>query len=274
MYDVAIIGKGPAGISAAISAYSRNKKTIIFGSDSKKVLLSPLIDNYPGIPGVTGSELMKALNDHLNQTDTTISEKTVLAVYSMGNSFSIQAQDEMIEAKKVILTTGVNFKNSIKNEDRFLGSGVSYCATCDAPLFKNKDVCIIGYNRESIKDVQFLSELCNKVYFIPMVNIKNETFNDNVKIIKDVPIEFTGTMKAEKLLLKTNQITCDGYFVIKDSYPLTSLVPGLKVDGSHVLVDRNMETNIKGLFAAGDIAGKPYQLAKAVGEGQIAALYE
>lgn len=274
MYDIAIIGKGPAGISAAISACSRGKKTIIFGGDSKKVLLSPLIDNYPGLPNIKGPELMESLNNHLRKTTTTISEKTVLTVYSMGTYFSIQAQDDIIESKKVIITTGVNFKKSIENEDKFLGRGVSYCATCDAALFKNKETCVIGYNEESIDDVNFLSTLCNKVYFIPMTNIKNKNIDDRVNVINDIPKEFKGNMKAEELILENSTIKCDGYFVIKDSYPLTSLVPGLKIDNSHIIVDKNMETNIKGLFAAGDVTGKPYQLAKAIGEGQVAALYE
>lgn len=273
MYDVAIIGKGPAGISAAINSHARANKTIIFGLDSRKVLLSPIIDNYPGLPSITGPDFINSLNNHLEKTDTVLSEKTVLTVYSMGDFFTIQAQDEMIQTKKVILATGVNFKKSIENEDKFLGLGVSYCATCDAPLYKNKTVCVIGYNNESIEDANFLSEICEKVYFIPMLKIEDKKFNEKIEIIKDIPLSFSGNMKADKLNMKNSSLECDGYFVIKDSYPLTSLVPGLELDGPHVKVDKNMETNIKGLFAAGDITGKPYQLAKAVGEGQIAALY-
>lgn len=274
MYDVAIIGKGPAGISAAINTYARNKKTIIIGGDSKKVLLSPIIDNYPGLPGITGPDFMNSLNNHLKKTETTILNKSVLTVYSLGDSFTIQAQDEMIQAKKVILAMGVNFKKSIENEDKYLGSGVSYCATCDAPLYRGKEVCVIGYNDEAIHDANFLSNICAKVYFVPMLNLENKTLNENIEIIKDIPVSFNGNMKAETLNLRESTIKCDGFFVIKDSYPLTSLVPGLKVDGPHVVVDKNMETNIKGLFAAGDITGKPYQLAKAVGEGQVAALFD
>ncbi|MEF9933878.1 MAG: NAD(P)/FAD-dependent oxidoreductase [Clostridium sp.] len=273
MYDVAIIGKGPAGISAAINAYARNQKTIIFGGDSKKVLLSPIIDNYLGLPGITGPDFMKSLNHHLSKTDATLSSKQVLTVYSMGDSFTLMAQDEMITAKKVILTTGVNFKKSIENEDKFLGLGVSYCATCDAPLYKAKTVCVIGYNEESCHEANFLSEICEKVYFVPQTNTSSFKFNDNIEIVKDVPLKFEGSMKAETLTLKSSTIECDGYFVIKDSYPLTSLVPGIELDGVHVKVNKNMETNIKGLYAAGDITGKPYQLSKAVGEGQIAALH-
>ncbi|MEG0372268.1 MAG: NAD(P)/FAD-dependent oxidoreductase, partial [Clostridium sp.] len=139
---------------------------------------------------------------------------------------------------------------------------------------KNKTVCVIGYNTESVNEANFLSIICEKVYFVPMTNIQGESLNDSIEIIKDTPKSFSGTMKASKLHLNNNTIECDGYFVIKDSYPLTSLVPGLELDGPHVKVNTNMKTNINGLYAAGDITGNPYQLAKAVGEGQIAALHE
>jgi thioredoxin reductase (NADPH) len=271
MYDIAIIGKGPAGISAAINTFARNKRTIIFGGDSKKVLLSSSIPNYPGFPNIKGTDLMNKLNEHLKATDVTISNKMVLTVYSMGDYFAIQAETDMIEAKSVILTTGVDFKKSIEGEDTFLGMGVSYCATCDAPLYKGRVVAVIGYNKESIEETKFLSEVCSKVYFIPMVK-EDFHFGENVEVIKDVPVKFEGDMQARKLILKNSEIEAEGFFVIKDSYPLTSLVPGLEVDGPHVVVNRNMETNIEGLFAAGDVTGKPYQIAKAVGEGQVAAL--
>ena len=271
MYDIAVIGKGPAGISAAINARQRNKNTIIFGRDSKKVLSSPEINNYPGLYGIKGEDLFNRFNEHLINSGAVISEKSVTAVYTMDESFSIQAENDIIEAKAVVLAVGVDFKKSIENEDRFLGNGVSYCATCDAPLYKGKIAAVVGYNREAIDDANFLSEICAKVYFVPLINdITN--LKGNVEIIKDIPIKFEGTEKAGSLVLKNSKVDADGFFVIKDSYPLGTLVPGLETNGSHVPVNRNMETNIKGLYAAGDITGKPYQIAKAAGEGQIAAL--
>jgi thioredoxin reductase (NADPH) len=200
-----------------------------------------------------------------------IYEKQVTAVYSMGDYFTIQAEKDMIDASAVIIAVGVDFKKTIEGEDIFLGNGVSYCATCDAPLYKGKTAAVIGYNHESVEETKFLSEICSKVYYIPLV--KNDfDFKDNVEIVNDIPVTFKGNMKAEQLILKNSTITADGFFVIKDSYPLTTLVPGLEVEGPHVQVNRSMETNIKGLYAAGDIAGKPYQIAKAAGEGQVAAL--
>lgn len=269
MYDIAIIGKGPAGISAAINAFARNKSVIMFGGDSKRVLSSPSIPNYPGLPDIKGTELVEKLNLHLSQTNTSFSDKRVTAVYSMGDSFSIQAEQDMYEAKALILAVGVDFKKTIEGEDTFLGNGVSYCATCDAPLFKGKRVAVIGYNHESIEETNFLSEVCSKVYYIPMHNEKY-SFNSKVEVVLDKPIKFQGEMQAKQLVLQNSIIEADGFFVLKDSYPLSSLVPGLLTDGPHVVVNKYMETNIKGLYAAGDTTGKPYQIAKAVGESQIA----
>ena len=271
MYDIAVIGKGPAGVSAAINAAARNKKVIVLGRDSKKVFLSPEIDTYPGFIKIKGSDLVNKLNDHINLSGVEISAKQVTAVYSMGDYFTIQAENDMLDAHAVILAVGVDFKKTIEGEDTFLGNGVSYCATCDAPLYKGKTAAVIAYNNEAVEETRFLSEVCSKVYFVPLV--KGEfNFNGNVEIINDIPVSFKGIMKAEKLVMKDSELSADGFFVIKDSYPLTTLVPGLEVDGQHVAVNRFMQTNIKGLYAAGDVSGKPYQIAKAVGEGQMAAL--
>lgn len=269
MYDIAVIGKGPAGISAAINAFARNKSVIMFGGDSKKVESSPSIPNYPGLPDIKGTELLEKLNFHLNGTNTVFSDKRVTAVYSMGDYFSLQAEQDMYEAKTLILAVGVDFKKTIEGEDTFLGMGVSYCATCDAPLYRGKTVAVIGYNHESIEETNFLSEVCSRVYYIPMHN-EEYNFNSKVEVILDKPIKFQGAMQAKELVLQNSTIEADGFFVLKDSYPLSSLVPGLSVDGPHVTVNKDMETNINGLYAAGDVTGKPYQIAKAVGQGQMA----
>lgn len=269
MYDIAVIGKGPAGISAAINAFARNKSVIMFGGESKKVLSSPSIPNYPGLPDIKGTEFVEKLNLHLKETNASFSDKNVTAVYSMGDYFSVQAGPDMYEAKTLILAVGVDFKKTIEGEDTFLGMGVSYCATCDAPLYKGKTTAVIGYNHESIEETNFLSEVCSKVYYIPMHN-EEYSLNSKVEVILDKPIKFLGDMQAKQLVLQNSTIEADGFFVLKDSYPLTSLVPGLAVDGPHVNVTKDMETNISGLYAAGDVTGKPYQIAKAVGQGQIA----
>lgn len=275
-YDIAIIGTGPAGISAAITAKLRNKNIILFGNKdlSDKINKAHSIKNYTGLPNVTGEELAAALKNHLNDLDIEITEKRVNAVYSMGEYFALQVGKEMIESKSLIIATGVTASKTLKNEDEFLGRGVSYCATCDAHFCKGKDVAVIAYTKEAEEDALFLSEVCSSIKYFPLYDISNEIFDKygNIQIIKDKPIGFAGNMKAEKIICENSSYDAFSTFVVRNNISADKLVPGLKTDGTHIIVDLQMETNIKGLFACGDIAGKPYQYIKSAGQGNIAAL--
>lgn len=275
-YDIAIIGTGPAGISAAITAKLRNKNIILFGNKdlSDKINKAHSIKNYTGLPNVTGEELATALKNHLNDLDIEITEKRVNAVYSMGEYFALQVGKEMIESKSLIIATGVTTSKTLENEDEFLGRGVSYCATCDAHFCKGKDVAVIAYTKEAEEDALFLSEVCSSIKYFPLYDISNEIFdkNGNIQIIKDKPIGFAGNMKAEKIICENSSYDAFSTFVVRNNISADKLVPGLKTDGTHIIVDLQMETNIKGLFACGDIAGKPYQYIKSAGQGNIAAL--
>ena len=268
-YDIAIIGTGPAGISAAITAKLRNKNIILFGNKdlSNKINKAHSIKNYTGLPNVTGEELAAALKNHLNDLDIEITEKRVNAVYSMGEYFALQVGKEMI-------ATGVTASKTLKNEDEFLGRGVSYCATCDAHFCKGKDVAVIAYTKEAEEDALFLSEVCSSIKYFPLYDISNEIFDKygNIQIIKDKPIGFAGNMKAERIICENSSYDAFSTFVVRNNISADKLVPGLKTDGTHIIVDLQMETNIKGLFACGDIAGKPYQYIKSAGQGNIAAL--
>ena len=275
-YDIAIIGTGPAGISAAITAKLRNKNIILFGNKdlSDKINKAHSIKNYTGLPNVTGEELAAALKNHLNDLDIEITEKRVNAVYSMGEYFALQVGKEMIESKTLIIATGVTASKTLKNEDEFLGSGVSYCATCDAHFCKGKDVAVIAYTKEAEEDALFLSEVCSSIKYFPLYDISNEIFDKygNIQIIKDKPIGFAGNMKAERIICENSSYDAFSTFVVRNNISADKLVPGRKTDGTHIIVDLQMETNIKGLFACGDIAGKPYQYIKSAGQGNIAAL--
>ena len=275
-YDIAIIGTGPAGISAAITAKLRNKNIILFGNKdlSDKINKAHSIKNYTGLPNVTGEELAAALKNHLNDLDIEITEKRVNAVYSMGEYFALQVGKEMIESKTLIIATGVTASKTLKNEDEFLGRGVSYCATRDAHFCKGKDVAVIAYTKEAEEDALFLSEVCSSIKYFPLYDISNEIFDKygNIQIIKDKPIGFAGNMKAERIICENSSYDAFSTFVVRNNISADKLVPGLKTDGTHIIVDLQMETNIKGLFACGDIAGKPYQYIKSAGQGNIAAL--
>ena len=272
-YDIAIIGSGPAGLEAAINAKIRNKDIIIFGNKelSSKLVKAPKINNYLGFYNVSGNELKDKFINHIDKMGIEITFERINNVYAMGEYFALMVNEKMYEAKTVILSTGVEYGKALKGEEELLGKGVGYCATCDAPLYKNKTVAIIGYNKAAEEEANFVSELASKLYYIPMYKLDYE-LSEKVEVINDKPIEILGEQHVEKLLLKDSQIKADGIFVLKDSVSPSQLVPGLEMEDEHIKVDRKMQTNISGCFAAGDCTGKPYQYIKSAGEGQIAAL--
>lgn len=277
IFDVAIIGTGPAGLSAAITLKIRNKKIILFGSKnlSEKIVKAHEIQNYPGFPAIKGSDLAQKLQAHIDNLGIEITEDLITICYSMGSSFSLTSKsNKMYSAKSVILATGVNFGKPFEGEEKFLGRGVSYCATCDAPFYKGKKVCVIAQTEKEESEAKFLSEVCEKVYYIPLYKIGENAFAgaENIETVSDSVAAIEGGMKANRLVLKNSQIETDGIFILRDSVSPKQLVPGLELDENHVKVNRLMETNLPGLFACGDISGLPYQYIKSAGEGNVAAL--
>ena len=272
-YDIAIIGSGPAGISAALNAKIRNKRFIIFGSKeiSTKLVKAHKINNYLGFYGKSGVEIRDEFANHLKAMDIEIIEEKVNSIYAMGDYFTLMVNDKMYEATSIILATGVNFGKPFKGEEEFLGKGVGYCATCDAPLYKDKVVTIIAYNKHEEAEANFIETIASKVYYVPMYKQEIEV-DSSIEIIKDIPVEIVGDSSVKKLILKNSEIETDGVFILRDSISPGQLVPGLKIENNHVEVDRRMKTNIEGCYAAGDIVGTPYQYIKAAGEGNIAAL--
>lgn len=272
-YDIAIVGSGPAGISAALNAKIRNKSFVIFGSNelSNKLVKAHEINNYLGFYGKSGKEIQEAFSNHLKSMDIQITEEKINNIYAMGDYFALMVNDKMYEATSVILATGIQYGKLFLGEEKLLGKGVGYCATCDAPLYKNRVVTIIAYSKKEEEEANFIATLASKVYYVPMYKEAVEV-DSSIEIVKDTPVEIIGEDKVEKLILKTREITTDGLFILRDSISPGQLVPGLKIVDNHVEVDREMKTNLKGCFAAGDIVGRPYQYIKSAGEGNVAAL--
>lgn len=272
-FDLAIVGSGPAGLSAALNAKIRKKKFIIFGNKdfSSKLTSAHEINNYLGFYRKSGKELGEEFNNHLKEMDISITEEKINNVYAMGEYFALMVNEKMYEATAIILATGVQYGKLFDGEERLLGKGVGYCATCDAPLYKDKVVSIISYNKHEEAEANFISSIASKVYYIPMYKEEVEV-NSAIEIVKDTPISIEGEDKVGKLKLKDSEIDTDGIFILRDSISPGQLVPGLKIVDNHIEVDRLMSTNIPGCFAAGDVVGAPYQYIKAAGEGNIAAL--
>ncbi|MCR8747154.1 NAD(P)/FAD-dependent oxidoreductase [Romboutsia lituseburensis] len=272
-YDIAIIGSGPAGLSAALNASIRNKKFIVFGTKeiSNKLVKAHKVNNYLGFYGKSGKEIRDEFAKHLEEMNIDITEEKINNIYAMGDYFTLMANDKTYEATTIILATGVNFGKLFKGEEEFLGKGVGYCATCDAPLYRDKVVTIVAYNKHEEAEANFIASIASKVYYVPMYKEEVEV-DSSIEIVNDIPLEIQGETLVSKLILKNREIETDGIFILRDSISPGQLVPGLELDGSQVDVDRSMKTNIEGCFAAGDIVGAPYQYIKAAGEGNIAAL--
>ena len=272
-YDIIIVGSGPAGISAAVNSVIRNKKVKVFGSKnlSDKLTKAPRIDNYLGFYQAKGPDLAKRFTDHIDEMDIEIDEENVEAVYALGTHFAVATNKDTYESTAVIVAPGVSQKKKIPGEDEFLGKGVGYCATCDAPIYKNRSIAIVGYEPSAEHEVNFMADVASQVTYIPRYKELGE-IDERVRVIKGRPKKFAGEEKVRSLQLDNQEIEAEGFFVLREAVALDQLVPGIQIADHHYEVNRNLETNIKGLFAAGDVTGEPYQYMKAAGEGQVAAL--
>ena len=272
--DVAIIGSGPAGVSAAITARTRNRSVVLYGtrSLSPKMEKAHRILNYAGLPDVSGAELAAALRGHLKAMDIEVTEEQVTAVYAMGKYFTIETASGMTEAETVILATGVFSGKPLPGEEEFLGRGVSTCATCDGNFYRGKTIAVLGFGAEAPEETRYLASLAEKVYYIPAPGRGLENAPANVETVAGRPAAIRGSARAELVETDAGEIMVDGVFVLRDAVPADRLVPGLKMDGPHAEVDLQMRTNLPGCFACGDLAGTPYQYIKAAGQGNVAAL--
>ncbi|MBR3422782.1 MAG: FAD-dependent oxidoreductase [Ruminococcus sp.] len=272
-FDIAVIGTGPAGISAAITAKIRNKNVLLLGSRelSPKISKAHSIDNYTGLPAVSGAELAERLRAHLDNVGVEITDKQVGAVYTMGDYFALQCGEEMLEATAVIVATGIVQAKPLDGEDSLLGRGVSYCATCDARLYKGKAVAVLGYSADSAEESEFLSEIVDSVLYIPMNDVLPQE-RPNIRVVREKPLAILGDRSVTALKTDGGEYEIACVFVLRDAVMPDKLISGVETDGPHIEVDLQMRTNIRGLFACGDVAGKPYQYIKAAGQGNIAAL--
>ncbi len=272
-YDVAIVGSGPAAISAALTLKLHRKNIIWFGSGklSPKIELSEMIANYPGTAMVSGAELNRLLREQIAQAGLEITERQVTSIVSGRRGFMLQAGDDIFSAKTILLATGAVSSKGFPGEAELLGHGVSYCATCDGFLYSGKTIAVYCGSREFEHEVVYLAEIAAKVYvFTPYSDcgISRENIAVNPGKLKAIRGE---SSVVGITLTDDTELAVDGVFVLRNAVAPETLMRGLEMDGAHIVVDRQMRTNKPGCFAAGDCTGRPYQIAKAVGEGNVAA---
>ena len=273
IYDAAVIGTGPAGFSAALNLKIHEKNFIWIGSKdlSEKAGKAERIDNYPGMPHATGKELNEVFRVQAEAMGLIVTEQLVNSIVPMGANYALMAGSEFYETRTVILATGTARTATLPGESAWVGKGVSYCATCDGGLYRGRTIAVVCNAARFEHEAEFLAGLADQVYYFPIY--KNPALSgENVEIMEDRAVGILGEERVSGVKLKSGKaLAVDGIFCLRDSVALASLLPSLETEDGHIAVDRGMATNLPGVYAAGDCTGRPYQYAKAVGEGNIAA---
>ena len=258
MFDVIVIGGGAAATSAVMTLLNRGKTVAVVcnRAETSSLYKAEKVTNYPGLPPMSGAELTALFRLQLEESGARIIPGRALSVLPMGESFGVSVGSDFYLCAALILAAGITREKLYPGEGEFLGRGVSYCATCDGMLYRGKTVAVVGGGEEARQDGDFLESIGCRVL----------RFEQNGKY------EIRGGLKADTLVFAGEEHKVDGIFIIKDTVSVTRLVPGLVYENGAVAVDRRMATGVPGVFAAGDCTGKPFQLAKVVGEGNVAAL--
>jgi len=273
MYDTAIIGSGPAGLSAALNLKLHNKDVIWFGSGelSSKVEKSEKIANYPGPGMIAGTELNRCFKEQMEAMEIQPTDKMVTTVMAGASGYQLLAGNDIYEARTLLLAIGSVSAKGFPGEEKLLGRGVSYCATCDGFLYRGKTIAVYCGDRRFEHEVSYLAELAEKVYLsVPYAD--SGIGLSNVERLSKPIRQVAGEARVSGIVLADQtEINVDGLFCLRGAVAPAALLPDLAMDGAHIIVNRRMETNLPGCYAAGDCTGRPYQIAKAVGEGNVAA---
>lgn len=288
MYDVIIIGGGPAGVAASIYAQRYKLKTLLLTREvGGMVLDSHVLENYPGFKSISGLELSKKFEEQLEYLKVKVEDLEVTNIEKKENNFVvIDKENNKYETKNIILALGTEKRKlNILGEDKFLGKGVSYCYVCDGAFFKNKTVAVVGGSDSAAKASLLLSEFCKKVYIIyRKEKIRCEPYycdlinkKKNIEILTNLEVkEIEGKDFVESITLSNNKkLKLQGVFVEIGTIPSTNIARklGINLDKEgYIIIDENQETNVKGLYAAGDITNKTLkQIITAAAQGAVAA---
>jgi len=286
-YDLVIIGAGPSGLTAAIYAARYKLNTLVIGEQIGGLAAeAEEIHNFPSHKKITGIELIKKMREQVENLGVEIKNSYVNSIKKIDSQFLVKTSSTEYKAKKIILATGTKKRKlGLELEDKFLGKGISYCATCDAAFFKNKIVGVVGGSNSAITAALLLSKFANKVYIIYR---KNKFFRAEPKLVEEVEknekiksifnsnvTELIGENKLEGVKLDNgDKLNLEGLFIEIGSVPNLKLAEelGIELEENHIKVDKKQRTNIRGVFACGDVTNSPLkQIIVACAQGAIAA---
>ena len=210
--------------------------------------------------------------NHLKQMEVDIIEAKIISLREVGEGFMLGTPHGEYSADSVVLATGISRSTLFPGEKEFLGKGVSYCAVVDADKYKGKSVAAIATVPDALEEVEYLADQCEHVFFFPLYSGFVPPKKKNITVVLDKPTEITGTDKVTGLRAGDDFYSVKATFVFRASDPLNSFLPGLEIRGRSIYVDDQAQTNIEGVFAGGDCTGQPWQVNRAAGQGQKAAL--
>ncbi len=268
--DIAIIGGGPAGLSAALNGIARGKSVRVFSAPGNYLERAEKINNYLGLEAVSGKEMMQRFRDQVQSAGVKIELGRVLSVMPLGERFMVAFNSDVVEARTVILASGAARQKEINGETEFLGRGVSYCATCDGMLYRGKRAVVCGEADDLVAEVNFLQQIGVAVTLVSP-KPRPQELAAGVDFCQERLVAVRGSRAVEAVELQQGTIATDAVFILHNSLQPALLLPGLEIKNNFIQVSRQQETNIAGVFASGDCCGIPLQIAKAVGEGLVAA---
>ena len=270
-YDIIVLGSGPAGLSAAVTARGRNKSVLVIGNrwQDSPLARAERVDNYLGMPGMTGMEMLEAFQRHAQEMGVEMVTGKVLSIMEW-EGFTLTVGSQLYQGSALILAPGVVRQAKFPGEETYLGRGVSYCATCDGMLYRNKPVAVVGRSKDAPHEAAYLKSIgCQVVYVAPK---RPDQLEEDIPFIQAAKLAVKGEQTVTALEADGADIPVNGVFILREAVAPGDLLPGLTLEKGAIQVDRSMATSVPGVFAAGDATGAPLQVSKAVGEGLIAAL--
>lgn len=271
MHDIIILGTGPAGLQAAIGAKGRGHSVLVIGNrwQDSPLAKAELVDNYLGMPARTGAEMLAEMDSHARNMGVEFVEGKVVSMMAW-EGYTLTVGSHMYQCKALILAPGIVRQAKLPGEEGLLGRGVSYCATCDGMLYRGKTVVVVGKSKDSVHEANYLQSIgCSVMFVAPKIP---QGLDENMTAHKGNRIAVLGDGVVSGVEVDGEEIPCQGVFILRDAVAPSDLLSGLQVEGGVIVVNRQMETNLPGVFAAGDCTGGALQVAKAVGEGHVAAL--